>query len=151
MKKKIILFQVLYYILILLGYIVCTLLAYLLTDLAAGLSLRAIVSVINAFLILATPFLIFIAMRFSLLKWYVDPIAAACIPLYIYAGMILNVTRRTKDLWAAIDELNFGLSNDGGEGWFFLGGLFLFGLLASFSIARKKGNSISYRLLAKFL
>ena len=34
-------------------------------------------------------------------------------------------------------------------GWLFLVGLFVFGLVMSLSFARKKGQSISYRLLSK--
>ncbi len=149
MKKKTWLFQLIYYVSIPLFYTLLLYFASLMMRPDGSPSLGAIVTVTLFFCFLATPLFIAIWMRFSLLKWYVDPFAATCIPLYLYCGMILNLSKRTNDLLSAFKEVNFSLSNNGGEGWVFLGGLFLFGLAASFSVARKNGESISYRLLAK--
>ena len=149
MKKKIWLFQLIYYAVILLIYTACLYCASWMMHLDGDLNLGAVIAVTLLFMFMATPILTIILMRFSLLKWYIDPFAAACIPVYLYFGMILNVTKRTNDLLSAFKEVNFNLSNDGGEGWVFLACLFLFSLAASFSIARKNGASISYRLLAK--
>lgn len=149
MKKKIWPFHLIYYAIILLVYTACLYCASWLMHLDGDLNLGAVITVTLLFVFMVTPILTIILMRFSLLKWYVDPFAAACIPAYLYCGMILNVTKRTQDLLSAFKEVNLDLSNDGGEGWIFLACLFLFGLVTSFSISRKNGKSISYRLLAK--
>ena len=149
MRKKIWLFQLLYYIIIPLAY---TAMLYCVSGIirsAGDFNLGAIVTITLFFLFVITPIFIIVFMRLSLLKWYVDPFAAACIPLYLYCGMVINVMNRTNDLMAAWNKVNLDLSNDGGEGWFFLGGLFLFGLATSLSIARKDGESVAVRLLAK--
>ena len=154
MKKKVVLFQILYYFFVPVFYIGCLLLLgwiLKLTKKSDFPNLGAVIAATNIFVFLVTPCYIAFAMRFSLLKWYVDPIAAAGIPLWFYISMVINVMGRTKNLFEAIHELNFGLNNDGGEGWFFFGALFLFGLLTSFSIARKEGHSISYRLLKNYI
>ena len=154
MRKKVALFQLLYYILITLlfpGFLYCFALILKLTKQSGSLNLGAVIAVTYFFTFLATPCYIAIAMRFSLLRWYVDPIAAFSVPLSFFSVMVFNVLSRTHNLSDAFRELTLSLNNDGGEGWFFFGGLFLFGLLASFSVARTRGNSISYRLLKKFL
>jgi len=88
-------------------------------------------------------------MRFGLFKWYVDPIAAVEIPLFLYVGMLFNQAKRSGDLSSAFRLVNNDLGDDGGMGWLFLVGLFVFGLVMSLSFARKNGQSISYRLLSK--
>ena len=103
-------------------------------------------------LLVATPIIVGILTRFSFLKWYVDPIAALEVPLVIYAGSILlNVIRWDVRFYDSFLAYNGQLSADGGKGWFFLLGLFVIGLVTSFSLARKRGESISYRGLSKFL
>ena len=79
-------------------------------------------------LFVMTPVLVAILMRFSLFKWYVDPIAAAEIPLFLYVGMLFNQAKRSGDLRSAFRLVNNDLSDDGGMGWLFLVGLFVFGL-----------------------
>ena len=96
-----------------------------------------------------TPVLVAILMRFSLFKWYVDPIAAVEIPLFLYVGMLFNQMKRSSDLSSAFLLVNNKLDDDGGMGWLFLVGLFVFGLVMSLSFARKNGQSISYRLLER--
>ena len=103
-------------------------------------------------LLVAAPIIVGTLTRFSFLKWYVDPIAALEVPLVIYAGSILlNVIRWDVRFYDSFLAYNGQLSADGGKGWFFLLGLFVIGLVTSFSLARKRGESISYRGLSKFL
>ena len=63
--------------------------------------------------------------------------------------MIWTQLRRSGALKAAFLLVNSQLADDGGVGWLFLIGLFVFGLLMSLSFARKNGQSISYRILSK--
>ena len=76
-------------------------------------------------------------------------ISAVEIPLFLYVGMLFNQMKRSGDLRSAFLLVNSKLGDDGGEGWLFLVGLFVFGLVMSMSFARKNGQSISYRLLSK--
>ena len=112
-------------------------------------NLGSVIAVTYVVLFVMTPVLVAILMRFSLFKWYVDPIAAAEIPLFLYIEMIFNHVKRSGDIGSAFRLVNNDLCDDGGMGWQFLVGLFLFGLTMSLSFARKKGQSISYRLLDK--
>ncbi len=100
-------------------------------------------------LYVATPILMAVLMRFSLLRWYVDPFAAAEIPLFLYISMILNQAKYTNSLRSAFLLVNGDLADDGGAGWFFLLGLFLFGLITSFSVARKEGRNLPHRWIGK--
>ena len=54
--------------------------------LSGGSSLGKVVAVVNCVLFIGTPVLILFLMRFSLLKWYFDPIAAAEIPFFFLHG-----------------------------------------------------------------
>ncbi len=141
MKKKMLLFHILYYILFLLCYMgVLFVGAKLLrTDNLGEAIARAVLLVY-----VITPTMILILCRFSLLRWYIDPIAAAIVPLFFYGGTIANGMTRGATFLEAFAQTN-------SEKGFFLAviGLFLFGLLVSFSFARKEGRSISYRLLDK--
>ena len=147
MGKKLLLFHFLYYILSLLIYAGFLLVS---AKLFQTTNLGAAIVVTYGLLFFATPLLVAGLMRCSLLKWYVDPIAAAEVPVFLYAGMICKqMSRSAISFYAAFSKVNGQLSADGGEGWLFLVGLFVFGLIASFSFARKKGESISYRVIAK--
>ena len=113
--------------------------------------LGAVITFTYGFLFLATPILIAVIMRFSLLKWYVDPFAAAEVPLFLYFGSVITRMNRAGIPFAqAFSEYNKTLSTNG-EDWAVLIGLFLFGLAVSFSFARKRGESISYKLIGKFI
>lgn len=150
MKKKIVIFHILYYALSLLIYMAFFYSVSLLLNLSVDAdNIGAAIAVTYGMLFLMTPIIIAVLMRFSLFKWYVDPIAAAEIPLFLYLGMIGNQWRHAGELKAAFLLVNNQLGDDGGEGWFFLIGLFVFGLVMSLSFARKKGKSISYRILSK--
>lgn len=150
MKKKFVIFQILYYPLTLLVYMAFFYMSSLLLKLSGEAdNLGAAMAVTYGVLFLMTPILIAVLMRFSLLRWYIDPIAAAEIPVFLYLGMIFNQLKRSGEMKAAFLLVNNDLSDDGGMGWLFLIGLFVFGLVMSLSFARKNGKSISYRLLAK--
>lgn len=146
MKKKMVFFHLAYYIIYLLIYMGFF---FGISRLLKTSNLGAVVLFTYGLLFVATPIMIAILTRFSLLKWYVDPLAAAEAPLFLYMVMIFNHMKRSEDFCSAVEEINETLSADGGTGWLFLIGLFLFGLAASFSFARKQEESISYRLIAK--
>ena len=112
-------------------------------------NLGSVMAVTYGVLFVMTPTLVAVLMRFSLIKWYVDPIAAAEIPLFLYGGMLINQMKRSGNFRSGFLLVNNKLGDDGGEGWLFLVGLFVFGLLMSLSFARRKEQSISYRLLSK--
>ena len=88
-------------------------------------------------------------MRFSPLRFYIDPFAAAEIPLFLYLAMILNGLKSAGGVRSAFLLVNRRLADDGGMGGLFLAGLFLFGLLFSLSVKRKHGQSIAYRIIEK--
>ena len=148
MKIKKLLFHLAYYVLVLLAYMLfnfCT------AALCPSGSLGAIKAFLYGVMFVATPAYIVVCARFSLLKWYVDPFMAAEIPLYYYLGSILTQMERTgASFFDAMAEYNASLVKDSVMLWYIIG-LFLFGLAASFSLARKRGESISYRLFSKFL
>ena len=148
MNRKIWPFQVVYYFLTPLIY---TGILFVCAELFHTTNLGAAMIVAYGILFLLTPIVVLALMRFSLLPWYLDPIAAAEVPLFLYFGMILKqMSRSDIGFYEAMMKINGQLLANGGEGMFFLVGLFLFGLAATFSFARKRGESISYRLLAKF-
>ena len=150
MKKKILLFQLLYYFLsasIYIGFFYFVSFVLNLSD--NKVDLGTAMAATYFFLFIGIPIVIAVLMRFSLFKWYVDPFAAAEIPLLLYIGMIITNARRTESIQRAFLSVNGKLCDDGGMGWLFLVGLFVFGLLASFSFARKDGESISYRVISK--
>lgn len=149
MRKKMLFFHLAYYILVLLIYVGFLYGSVKLFDTS---NLGAVIVLVYGLLFAATPILIAVLMRFSLLKWYVDPFAAAEVPLFFYFGMIINQMNRSGvDFYGAFLKINEKLSADGGEGWFFLVGLFLFGIAVSFSFDRMKGESISYKLISKIV
>ena len=149
-KKKLIFLQFAYYAVSLLVYVVFFRGVSLLLDLSGKAdNLGDIVAVTYFVLFLMTPVLVGVFMRFSFLPWVVDPFAAAEIPLFLYLGMIVKQWKRAGELRAAFLLVNNQLADDGGEGWYFIIGLFVFGLIMSLSFARRKGQSISYRILSK--
>lgn len=150
MKAKKLFLHLLYYTFVPAVYVLALkLLSGLLRQSGNADNLGAAIVYTYGILLVATPVLTIVLMRFSLLKWYVDPIAAAEIPLFYYLVMIFKKARQTPNLSAAFHAVNASVWDDGGEGLIFLLGLFLFGLLASFSLERKEENSISYRIIKK--
>ncbi|MBE6942212.1 MAG: hypothetical protein E7455_08025 [Ruminococcaceae bacterium] len=149
MRTKMLFFHLAYYILSLLIYVGFL---YGSAALFRTSNLGTVIAITYGFLYLATPILIAVIMRFSLLKWYIDPLAAAEIPLFLYFGCVINEMNRSGiPFFDAILEFNEKLSADSGSGWFFLIGLFLFSLVASISFSRKEGKSISYKLISKII
>jgi hypothetical protein len=112
-------------------------------------NLGFVILVTYGVLFVMTPILIAVLMRCSFFKWYVDPIAAAEIPLFLYVAMLFNQAKQSGSFKSAFLLLNNQLGDDGGEGWLFLVGLFVFGLVMSLSFVRKNEQSISYRFLDK--
>lgn len=150
MKNKHVIFHFLYYALTIVVYMAFFYAASLMLDLTGKAdNLGSVMAVTNGVLFVMTPVLVAILMRFSLFKWYVDPTAAAEIPIFLYASMLINQMKHSDSFASAFRLLNNKLGDDGGMGWLFLAGLFVLGLVMSLSFARKKGQSISYRLLAK--
>lgn len=144
MKKKTVFLQSLYYLLI-----PCVFLAFyygaslLIPDNA---SLGTAIAATYGILFVGTPVVVAFLMRFSLLRWYADPFAAVEIPLLLYIMMLVSRMQRGNRFSVAFSELNHSLSP---EGWFFLIGLFLFGLIVSISPARKQGQNIIYKWIQK--
>lgn len=151
MKKAPLLLHILYYFLVPVSLAVLFLVTSLLLRLAvpAG-NLGAAMAATYAFLFLGVPVLAAALMRLSFLRCFVDPIAAAEIPLVLLALMLFSNLRRMGDLSSAFGHTWDSLLSNGGEGSLFLFGLFLFGLVCSFSQARKRGESLAFRLLARF-
>lgn len=148
MTKKTRLFQLAYYVLVLLLYAVFFYGTFKLFSLSgAADNLGAVILFVCGILYVATPALVAVMMRFSLLKWYVDPFAASEIPLFFYCIMVLKQVKTSGNLFAAFQSVHADLADS--KAALFLLCLFLIGLLASFSPARKRGESLSYRLLSK--
>ena len=55
-------------------------------------------------------------MRFSPLRFYIDPFAAAEIPLFLYLAMILNGLKSAGGVRSAFLLVNRRLTDDGGMG-----------------------------------
>jgi hypothetical protein len=146
-KKKVILFGILYYFLAFAAYALC----YCFLALLPTKSLGTAIVWTCGILFVMTPIAVVLIARFSLLKWWVDPFAALLVPLFFYISMVVTKLSRGASLRSAILLLSNDLGDDGGTGWGFLVCLFLLGLAASFSLARRKGKSISYRLLGRLL
>ena len=150
MKKKMLLFCLLYYILLPLiyaGILYGSAFFMKLTGQSGDLGAAIVFAYIWLFAIMPASMLVL--MRFSLLKWHVDPFAAAAAPLFYYANLLIGEMKQTGELQSALHLVSIELGDDGGVGWIALAGMFVFGLLASLSFARKRGESISFKLLAK--
>lgn len=150
-KKKIeLLFSLLYYALVPVIFLLFFGLASLFLKRSGGVSnIGATLLVTYGVFFVGLWLLTAVLMRFSLLKWYFDPFAAAEAPLLLYACMLLGSLRQSGKWTAAFLLTNRSLCDDGGAGWLFLAVLFAFGLVMSFSVARKNGTSISFRLVSK--
>lgn len=108
--------------------------------------LGAVMTATYGILFVGTPILAAVLMRFSLLRWYMDPFAAAEISLCLYLIMLMNQIKRSGSLAGGFSALNHSLA---WEGFLFLAGLFLFGLIASISPSRKAGQNAIYNLMQK--
>jgi len=144
MKKKTVFLQSLYYI-----FVPCVFLAFyygasLLIPENAGIG--TVVTAVYGILFVCTPVVVAFLMRFSLLRWYADPFAAVEIPLLLYIMMLVSRMQRGNSFAVAFSALNHSLFP---EGWLFLAGLFLLGLIASISPARKQGQNMIYQWIQK--
>ena len=150
MKKKMLLCYLLYYILLPLIYAgILYGSAFFVKLTGQPVNLGTAIAITYMWFLAIVPVSIFVLMRFSLLKWYVDPFAAAALPLFYYINLLVGEMKYTGDLQSAIHMVSIELGDDGNFGWIVLAAMFLFGLLASLSFARKRGESISFKLLAK--
>ena len=148
MKKLTTILGILYYPADALAYLLLMKLASLMID-ADRYSLGMIMAATYALLFVGFPVLTAILMRFSLLKWILDPFAAAVPSLLVYGLLVFGQRRQWHGLYAAILNAHRELTDDGGTGLHFLIGLFLFGLLCTLSFARRRGESLSYRLIGR--
>ncbi len=114
-----------------------------------GGDLGAAIAMTYLLVFILLPALAILLPRFSLLPRIVDPFAAVEIPLFLYGMMLFGRANRTGSLLASIRLVNRDLLDDHGSGCLFLIGLFLLGLIASVSPARRRGESISFRILNK--
>ena len=148
MKTRLIVYSILYYCLVpAVCFGVLLLVSALLNATKAHNDLGAIAAAAYAFVFFAAPVIDAVMMRFSPLRFCVDPFAAAEIPLFLYLAMIVNQLKEADGVRAAFFLVNRKLADDGGMGFLFLAGLFLFGALVSFSLKRKRGQSIAYRII----
>ncbi|MBE6959207.1 MAG: hypothetical protein E7448_00585 [Ruminococcaceae bacterium] len=150
MKRAHLLWQIIYYILVVAVYTGCILLCSLFVRYAFPNSgLGAVLVAVYAIMFVAIPLAIIGMMRLSLLRWYIEPFAAAIAPIWLYGITFVSEMEKSSDLLQAFTRSNKSFSANHGEGWLVLVFLFLFGLIASFSPARRRGGSIAYRILAK--
>ena len=97
-------------------------------------------------LFVLTPVYTAIMMRFSTLRWYVDPFAALEVPAALYLTGVLNKITNGESVSHAFASVGDSFTRDGGKGTWLLIGLFAFGSLCSISFRRREGKSISFRL-----
>ncbi len=152
MKRAKIILSVCYYSLVPTLFYLSIYALSLLLEISKGKdNLGFVMFVTYVFLFIFTPIFIAILMRFSPIKWVIDPFAAFEIPLFLYAAMILkNIKRSNLSFMSSFSVVNNKLNDDGGMGWVFLIGIFIFGVVFSISYSRVKEHSIFYRLTSKF-
>lgn len=80
------------------------------------------------------PCVIFILMRFSMLRWYLDPFAATEIPLTLLLMLLAGYLRKFGFQGEALRRLGSFL----GRNWGWLPAVFLYALCCSFSLRRAK-------------
>ncbi len=149
MKRKLSAHRTVYYIISASLYVILYLLMSLIFSVLKNSKNVGLVSAAFFYaLAISLPLIIFIVMRFSLFKWYVDPISAAMIPLFLYIGIVFSQKNGSRSFASAVRLANAELNDDGGMGWMLLLGVFILGLVMSFSVARKNGRSVSFRLIS---
>ena len=111
--------------------------------------LGAVIVAVYGLMFFVMPLLAIVLIRFSLLRWYVDPFAAAVFPLSLCVLFFVDNFQKHGTFMTALSSVNATLSKGEGEGWLWMLVMFLFGLAVSLSFARPRGESISYKLLAK--
>ncbi len=86
--------------------------------------------------------------RFSPLPSFVDPIAAAEVPLSIYLLLVFNGMKNDGAFISASGAVHIDLDFDGDTGRV-LFALFVFGLVFSFSIRRRKRKTVAFKIINK--
>ena len=147
MKKFIIPLQILYYVLYAAVFCLFMLFSGWCLDSSNLKALSDVMGAVFVILFIGVPAAVIVLARFSLIKWYVDPFAALIVPIYMYVGMIGSNMDRGNSLVAALSLTNESLVKDNGSGLIFFLGLYILGILASFSVKRVKEDNISYRIL----
>ena len=145
MSKRMPLYRILYYVVFLLAFLGCLWLVMWLASLRSPVGLGTAVMMVYILVFLCIPVGVAIFARLSLLRWYVDPFAAALVPLALYFIMVIDKIEIAGGLWPAFAMINQSLIHKNGEGLLYFIGLFVFGLVASISVARKEGRSISFQ------
>lgn len=146
MKRKNVFFGILYYPLVMLVYLTALKVTSLVFNALPDVGLGGLAVLIYGMVFVEIPAVTAVMMRFGLFKLYVDPIAAAEMPLLLYVLMLINQIKRSGTFGSAFVGLNRMLCDNGV--WLYLVCLFVFGLALSFSVARKNGQNISYRLIS---
>ena len=147
MKKILICFRIAYYILVpalYLGilYAVFTFMRFIIL----GKTVIGVMLFVAFALFVLTPIYTAVVMRFSTLRWYVDPFAALEVPAALYLAGVLDKIINGESVSHAFASVSDSFTNGGGKGTLLLIAIFAFGLLCSFSFKRREGKSISFRL-----
>jgi len=150
MKKTKIIYNIAYYALVPAVWYGITCLYSLATAGMRGTDdLGTAATVVFGYAFVLTPAYTAAAMRFSLLRAYIDPFAAAEIPLAIFLVTVAKQFGRSGELSSAFLIVGGKLSDDYGIRYLFFAGLFIWGLAWSFSKKRLRGESVAYRLLSR--
>ena len=140
------LYRILYYVVFLLAFLGCWgLLWFLMTLPSQDVSLGWAMMVLYGVGFFCIPAGIAIFARLSLLRWYVDPFAAALVPVSLYFIFVIDKIEVFGGIWKAFEHVNQQLLGTSRLTLYYFIGLFLFGLVVSFSPARKEGRSIAFR------
>ena len=150
-KKKTTIFRGLYYVVsvLILGvaFVLMTVMAESALGGANGIS-RVIGATQLSILIycVGIPTIVIALMRFSPAPGYVDPYAAAIAPAFFLSAIFLGRVIGFMNLGEAFMDLLRMV----GVYWPYFVGLYVFGLMASFSVSRKNGHGFVAKLVQKF-
>ena len=147
MHNRMPLYRILYYVVFLLAFLGCWWLLWFLLSFYPGGGVNLGLGMLMAFGVafFCIPAGIAIFARLSLLRWYVDPFAAALVPVCLYFIFVIDRIKLSDGFWEAFVNLNQQLIGISRLTLYYFIGLFLFGLVVSFSIARKEGRSIAFK------
>ena len=146
MSKRMPLYRILYYVVFLLAFLCCWgLLWFLMTLPSQNVGLGFAMMTLYGVAFFCIPAGIAIFARLSLLKWFVDPFAAAVVPVSLYFIFVIDKIKLTDGFWEAFVRAHQQLIGINRLTLYYFIGLFLFGLVVSFSIARKEGRSTAFQ------
>lgn len=146
MSKRMPLYRILYYVIFLLAFLGCWgLLSFSMTHTSQDMGLGFAMMTLYGVAFFCIPAGIAVFARVSLLRWYVDPFAAALVPVSLYFIFVIDKIKLTDGFWEAFVSLNQQLLGINRLTLYYFIGLFLFGLAVSFSPARKEGRSIAFQ------